>query len=87
MDNTKRKPLLSREEKEEFTRQTFPFENIALEGGGSKGGSYVGTIRVSGYLYLFIYLYPHLGYYVQITLYLFNTRPSCSYVAMEKGKT
>ena len=51
MDNTKRKPLLSREEKEEFTRQTFPFENIALEGGGSKGGSYVGTIRVSGYFF------------------------------------
>ena len=45
MDNTKRKPLLSPEEKEEFTKQTFPFENIALEGGGSKGRSYVGTIR------------------------------------------
>ena len=48
-DNTKRKPLLSSEEKEEFTKQTFPFENIALEGGGCKGSSYVGTIRVSDF--------------------------------------
>ncbi|XP_072016164.1 uncharacterized protein [Amphiura filiformis] len=41
-----RKPILTEEEKKEFTQYDFPFENIALEGGGSKGNAYVGTIRV-----------------------------------------
>ncbi|XP_072025047.1 uncharacterized protein [Amphiura filiformis] len=41
-----RRPLLSREEKDEFTKHVYRFENLALEGGGSKGGAYVGAIRV-----------------------------------------
>ena len=41
-----RKPLLTPDEKAEFTKYVFPFENIVMEGGGCKGPAYVGTIRV-----------------------------------------
>ncbi|XP_038069893.1 uncharacterized protein LOC119739137 [Patiria miniata] len=38
--------LLTPEEKAEFQGYEFPFENLAFEGGGSKGMAYVGMIRV-----------------------------------------
>ncbi|XP_033642719.1 uncharacterized protein LOC117302869 [Asterias rubens] len=38
--------LLTEDEKREFRGIDFPFENLALEGGGSKGLSYVGVVRV-----------------------------------------
>ncbi|XP_071802334.1 uncharacterized protein [Asterias amurensis] len=38
--------LLTEDEKREFRGIDFPFENLALEGGGSKGLSYVGVARV-----------------------------------------
>ncbi|XP_038060130.1 uncharacterized protein LOC119731155 [Patiria miniata] len=41
-----RKPILTPEEKREFEGYEFPFENLALQGGGSKGMAYIGTIRV-----------------------------------------
>ncbi|XP_072023650.1 uncharacterized protein [Amphiura filiformis] len=44
--HVERKPILNKEEKEEFTNYDFPFENIAFEGGGSKGNAYIGAIRV-----------------------------------------
>ena len=42
-----RKAVLTPEETKEFKKYVFPFENIVFEGGGSKGGAYAGTIRVS----------------------------------------
>ena len=39
--------LLTEDEKREFRGIDFPFENLAMEGGGSKGLSYVGVVRVS----------------------------------------
>ncbi|XP_038060558.1 uncharacterized protein LOC119731462 [Patiria miniata] len=41
-----RKPILTPEEKREFEGYEFPFENLAFQGGGSKGLAYVGTFRV-----------------------------------------
>ena len=39
--------LLTEEEKAELQSYDFPFENLAFEGGGSKGMAYVGVVRVS----------------------------------------
>ena len=41
-----RKPILTPEEKNEFTKFVYPFENMAFEGGGCKGYSCGGTIKV-----------------------------------------
>ena len=43
----RRPPVLTPEETEEFNKYVYPFENFAMEGGGSKGTAYVGAIRVS----------------------------------------
>ena len=45
--NSSRKPILTAEEREEFEGYEFPLENLALQGGGSKGLAYVGTLRVN----------------------------------------
>ena len=39
--------LLTEDEKREFRGIDFPFENLALEGGGGKGLAYIGVVRVS----------------------------------------
>ena len=39
--------FLTEEEKQEFQGYDFQFENIVLEGGGSKGIAYIGAVRVS----------------------------------------
>ena len=43
----RRPKILTHEETEEFNKYVYQFENLAMEGGGSKGTAYVGAIRVS----------------------------------------
>ncbi len=39
--------MLTEEERQELSAYEYPFENVALEGGGVKGSAYIGAIRVS----------------------------------------
>ncbi len=39
--------MLTEEERQELGAYEYPFENVALEGGGNKGSAYIGAIRVS----------------------------------------
>ena len=46
-DSTARSPILTADQKNDLEGYTFPFENIVFEGGGNKGLSATGAIRVS----------------------------------------